>query len=1022
MAISPPRSVRLLPQSDILKAAGTLVDFLAATTWEDAKEIAVRNCALLAQAVELLPDFIRGATERGEADATLLLYDYRQLLDRMLAHGPDKVGLADVPKSCVARWQGTRAGPLPSTAIEVVFLARPLVTLDAEYFSVLGADELDAIIEQWDRVVQHQGFLLTPLAWRLDALNGAGNCRLLRLHATSRDSDLSAAEGFYQTAIAASPRSWPNLGKYHHNLARGHFFRYSERSGDKSDLARAIQESESAVKLKPNNTLFLGELGMLLNERYEVNGLLADLEHAIDVFERAVRLSDEGTPDLPTSFNLLGSALRRRFVIKGNVNDIDRAVEMQRRSIEMISIDSENIPSRLTNLGNSLLEKASVSQSVDDLAEAIAAFAKATELSSPTDWPYPSRLNNLANGLSTRYRAKRDAADLSQAISLYRRAITLTPSHAQELPSRLYNLGNNLRERWTKTGQSKDEQEARESYEKACATGLERDRHWAFFAARNWGDWATARQSWQEAAHAYDYGLRVINKLIGVQSAESSKVTWLSQLQGFSTAAAFAFYKASDCQKAALALEQGRAHLLTEALQLNSLAVEQLRELGHTELVSHYEAAVDNWLAVLRNREDGSRKEPWRRGADSADKAKIELEGVLAAIRKFPGYESFAAPPSLSDIRAAAKLSPLVYLSAANAAGIALIVPRTEKQEIVAVELPELNEQNVRKCIERYQLSYLQREMQPKRWLATLDEVARWLWDACMSSVLERLARVSSACLIPCGLLGLLPFHASWSPSTNKKKQRRYAIERLRLTYAPNARALLAASQSDKFEGNTLLVISDPKPTRQPELKYAKYETDAARSNFHGHKVLRGTAATRSTVTDLLPHYEAVHFACHASAHTADPKRSGFILSGDEVLTLDELLRCRLMKTRLAVLSACETAVPGNELPDEVISLASVFLQAGVDGVIASLWAVLDSSTMLLMARFYQLWRRQRLSPSVALWQAQLWMLSASDRKKGHELRGLIPESICKQLARTPAGTNRFAHPDHWAAFGFVGF
>src|SRR5262249_13102299 len=151
----------------------------------------------------------------------------------------------------------------------------------------------------------------------------------------------------------------------------------------------------------------------------------------------------------------------------------------------------------------------------------------------------------------------------------------------------------------------------------------------------------------------------------------------------------------------------------------------------------------------------------------------------LSAIREFPGYESFASPPSLPDIRAAAALSPLVYVSAANAGGIALIVPRAAQGEIVAVELPELNGQNVRKGIEEYQLDYLQREKQPPQWLARLDEMARWLWDACMSTVMERLAGETSACLIPCGLLGLLPFHASWSPNGNKKRPRRYAIESL---------------------------------------------------------------------------------------------------------------------------------------------------------------------------------------------------------------------------------------------------
>jgi len=1020
MVTSDTRAVRLLPQADTLRIAGGLVDFLCAQTWVGTKEIALRHPELLARAIEFLPELIMAATQQSEFDTALLLSDYQQLL-RVLIQGPDKVELSQIPKLCCARWQVPDAKPPASSVIDVMLLARPLVDLETDYFSIPSAEALDTVIEQWGRIPQHQGFLHMPLGWRLDALNSAGNSLLLRSYTSGRDRDIDVAEGFYQSAIAGSPMGWANLPKYHHNLGRALYLRYAARSGDSANLDRAIQESEQAVMLMQHNTLFLSELGMLLNQRHLLNSSLADLERAVAILEEAVHLSQKGTNDLPTSLSQLGSALRNRFVIKRDVQDISRAVDIQRLSVEMTSIDVENIPARLTNLGNSLLEKANLSGSSDELEEAITAFARALDLSSPTDPLYPSRLNNLANGLSVRYRVKSDLADLSQAIDLYQRAISLTPPQEQQLASRFYNLGSSLRERWTKSGDSKDETRGREAYANACVYGLQRDHHWAFFAARRWGEWATGRQSWQEAGEAYNYGLRVIDELVGVQISQSSKVPWLSELQGFSAAAALAFYKNGDCSSAALALEQGRAYLMTEALQLNSLAVEHLHKLGRTDLVVRYETAVKDWSMTVRDPDSASQGEQWKHAIERVRSANVALKQLVAAIREVPGYQSFAAPPNLIDIRAAAKLTPLIYLAAARTGGIALVVPRNCQQEIRAIELPGLDEHSLRKRVEGYQNSYLKRDTEPQLWLTALDEMTRWLWDVCMSLVLKELGRASSACLIPCGLLGLLPLHASWTPKKEKKK-RKYAIEQLRLSYAPNARALLAAFQSDKFEGNTLLVVSDPRPTVEPPLRYAHYETQAVASNFRRRKLLRHSTATCAMVAALLPNYEVVHFACHASSHTADTRRSGFILARDEVLTIDELLRCRLMRTRLAVLSACETAVQGEELPDEVISLATVFLQTGVDAVIASLWAVWDASTMLLMTRFYQMWRRDGLSPGEALRQAQLWMLNVSDQKKGRAVRALIPKSIYKQLVRTPSGINHFAHPDHWAAFTYVGF
>lgn len=98
---------------------------------------------------------------------------------------------------------------------------------------------------------------------------------------------------------------------------------------------------------------------------------------------------------------------------------------------------------------------------------------------------------------------------------------------------------------------------------------------------------------------------------------------------------------------------------------------------------------------------------------------------------------------------------------------------------------------------------------------------------------------------------------------------------------------------------------------------------------------------------------------------------------------------------RLALLSACETGLPGTQLPDEVVSLPTRLLQAGVAGVAASLWSVADLSTTLLLVRFYFL-----LWTPLALWAAAAglsvvlfayrWSLSAA-RSYGDLLDAALP-------------------------------
>ena len=145
-------------------------------------------------------------------------------------------------------------------------------------------------------------------------------------------------------------------------------------------------------------------------------------------------------------------------------------------------------------------------------------------------------------------------------------------------------------------------------------------------------------------------------------------------------------------------------------------------------------------------------------------------------------------------------------------------------------------------------------------------------------------------------------------------------------------------------------------------------------------------------------------------------------MSADERLTLRDLLSLR-HPARLAVLSACETGVPGVALPDEVISLATGMLQAGACGVVSSLWPVNDVSTVLLMMRFYECWRQEDQDPAVALTDAQRWLRGATNRQIADKLYGREDalHAVALRLMLAPADARPFAHPYYWAGFCHTG-
>jgi CHAT domain-containing protein len=299
-----------------------------------------------------------------------------------------------------------------------------------------------------------------------------------------------------------------------------------------------------------------------------------------------------------------------------------------------------------------------------------------------------------------------------------------------------------------------------------------------------------------------------------------------------------------------------------------------------------------------------------------------------------------------------------------------------------------------------------------------------------MGPLIEALASTPRVALVPGGLLEFFPLHAAWREDPNNQAKRRYAMETITFTSIPNARAFTAVQARATHTVDALLAVDDPLPVRNP-LKTAGYEVEVAGALFPRYQRLRHEQATLEHVRAALPTYPVVHFNGHGSANLLDPLESGLVMANEQILTLREILNMRLSATRLAVLSACETALAGIKVPDEVISLPMGLLQAGVAGVVASLWKVEASSTMVLMNRFYELWRREKMSPPDALRKAQLWLRDTATVEKLAYIEGFqgnappvaLPADLAWQLywAVFSSPPINYAHPFYWAAFSYTG-
>jgi len=407
--------------------------------------------------------------------------------------------------------------------------------------------------------------------------------------------------------------------------------------------------------------------------------------------------------------------------------------------------------------------------------------------------------------------------------------------------------------------------------------------------------------------------------------------------------------------------------------------------------------------------------------------ARRELDEVIEEIRQVPGHEQFLAPPAIEDVARAAEPGPLVYLAAARPGGLGLVV---RGAEVVHVPLGELTADDLRTRVTGHLRTYADyradRERHRADWYASLDRITAWLWEAAIGPVLEHLEPGADAVFVPGGLLGLLPLHAAWTPDPARPTGRRYALDVVPFSYAPNARSLQAARAiAAESPPSRLLAVVEPRPVRAGPLSAATYEAMSVSAWFGSDTtILAGGAATPRAFLRAAVEANVLHLACHGYADPANPLDSGLLLAGRPVRLRDLLDGVRL-HVRLAVLSACETAIPGTDLPDEVVALPTGLLQAGVAGVVASQWSVPDRATAMLMAEFYRRWAKGTMPAARALRGAQQWLRDTPNGQKINQWQAALPERVADAFTDALLGAEPESreHEDihQWAAFTHSG-
>ncbi|MEH0418594.1 CHAT domain-containing protein [Streptomyces sp. B21-083] len=121
-------------------------------------------------------------------------------------------------------------------------------------------------------------------------------------------------------------------------------------------------------------------------------------------------------------------------------------------------------------------------------------------------------------------------------------------------------------------------------------------------------------------------------------------------------------------------------------------------------------------------------------------------------------------------------------------------------------------------------------------------------------------------------------------------------------------------------------------------------------------QTLAGEKAVNESVLAAISGSHVMHFACHSQTDPRNPGSSRLLLHDHRAhpLTMTQIAALRTDKSLLAFLSACSTSSTSAALADEFVHITGAFHVAGYPHVIGSLWPISDTLTPVLVYGFYK--------------------------------------------------------------------
>ena len=235
----------------------------------------------------------------------------------------------------------------------------------------------------------------------------------------------------------------------------------SSLSGNVADLDKAVMLLEKALRIvsvgHPRRYEIVGNLAATLEIRSRRTGHLPDLPRAITLLQDIVKVLPPTNPDRSTALNNLASILMTRFQQTAQMADLEEAI-MLFQQVLTLHPSSHHMHSTY-NLANALLTRFKQSRQAVDLEKGVSLCREALASSSPRHPEHFVLLGTLAMAIFMRFEQTGQPADLDETILLHREALPHIPVSHPRRPYSLETLANALLLQLEQAGHAGDVEE-----------------------------------------------------------------------------------------------------------------------------------------------------------------------------------------------------------------------------------------------------------------------------------------------------------------------------------------------------------------------------------------------------------------------------------------------------------------------------------------------------------------------------------------------------------------------------------